>query len=74
MNYLYFIQYDMANKDLKGAFIDLEEAVDRLLNSREVSSAGTKLKSTARRKSASVIDKEAAELIRKAIERLKDLY
>ena len=74
MNYLYFIQYDMANKDLKGAFIDLEEAVDRLLNSREVSPAGSKLKSTARGKSASVIDKEAAELIRKAIERLKDLY
>ena len=64
----------MANKDLKGAFIDLEEAVDRLLNSREESPAGSKLKSTARRKSASVIDKEAAELIRKAIERLKDLY
>jgi len=74
LNYLYFIQYDMANKDLKGAFIDLEEAVDRLLNSREVSPAGSKLKSTARGKSASVIDKEAAELIRKAIERLKDLY
>ncbi len=64
----------MAKKDLKDAFIDLEEAVDRLLNNQKVSPGGSKLKSTARGKSASVIDKEAAELIRKAIERLKALY
>ena len=74
MNYLYFIQHAMVKKDLKDAFIGLEEAVDRLLNNQKVSPGSSRLKSTARGKSASIIDKEAAELIRKAIERLKDLY
>ncbi len=64
----------MAKKDLKDVFVDLEEAVERLLNTRKVSPDGSRLKSTASGKSASVIDKEAVKLIRKAIERLKALY
>ncbi len=68
------MQRVMGKKDLKDTFIDLEEAVEKLLDNREVSSGGSRLKSTARGKAASVIDKEAVELIRKAIKRLRALY
>ncbi|MFV1956715.1 MAG: hypothetical protein ACC669_02915 [bacterium] len=64
----------MGKKDLKDTFIDLEEAVDKLLDNRKVFPGGSRLKSTASGKSASVIDKEAVELIRKAIKRLRALY
>ncbi len=68
------MQCVMGKKDLKDTFIDLEEAVDKLLDNRKVSPGGSRLKSTASGKSASVIDKEAVELIRKAIKRLRSLY
>jgi len=68
----------MGKKGLTNAFIELEEAVDRLLSRGGGSEGGVTGKAAGgalkRSPETSFTEKEAAELIRKAIERLKALY